>query len=124
MPTEVMIEADPTFLIGEKAKKRTQRERDAHAEAVKAGPLKVDYSVALDNMAMSGGMYRLVQAETERNEVPVRKIEEYANDELKIMLVSLGIKTEKVMKRGDIIDLIYKKMGEIDIVGDDEEPVL
>lgn len=121
MPTMVTLEPNPLFLAGKDKDGYVQANKAAYAEAVKRGPFEVEYSTALDNIALSRGMYRLAVADPAKDETPVRKLEEYTNDELKLALVSMGIKTEKQMKRNDIIDLIYKKMGEIEIVGDDDE---
>jgi len=42
-----------------------------------------------------------------------------SNDELKLAMVSLGIKTEKRMKRTDMILLVKSRMMEIDVEVDD-----
>ncbi len=44
-----------------------------------------------------------------------RALEDVSSEELKVMLVTLGIKTQKQMKRDDIIGLIRRKLAEIEV---------
>jgi hypothetical protein len=116
MPTMTKIEVDPAF------KAATEDQKRALADAKKAGQIEVDLSTAIDNIKLSGGMYRLVQDEAVQIEaVKPRTLDDFGNDELKVMLLNLGIKTEKRMTRDQIISLIRTRLDTIEVV--EEGPI-
>jgi protein subunit release factor A len=78
----VKLEVDPSF------KAETPEQKAALAVAKKAGGFECDHSVAIDNIRMSGGLYRLVQDEAAQIEaVKPRTLEDFSNDELKVMML-------------------------------------
>lgn len=121
MPKMVTIGPSDTF----KAKGSQEEKAAANAsfKAIKkAGKVRVSYQTALQNVRNSGGMYeiypdkepRKVQVETDLNDMEP--------GELKVMMMNLGVKTEKQMKKSDVISLIKRKLGEVEIIDDDDEP--
>lgn len=110
MPKMVTIEINPTFSPTDKA---------AFEKAKKRGPQIVTYVSAMEAVKLSKGMYRIASAEPASIEVPSVRLEDKTNDELKQMMLALGIKTEKQMKRSDIIALIRKRLDEIEVVDDE-----
>lgn len=81
----------------------------------KAQPFVVSFIQAMENIQLSKGMY-MIQPEAAKTVAPgPRALEDMSSEELKVMLVSLGIKTQKQMKRDDIIGLIRRKLAEIEV---------
>lgn len=89
---------------------------DKQSAAYKAAvPVKVTYIQAMENIHRSNGMY-VIEPEAPKTMAPgPRALEDMGSEELKVMLVSLGIKTQKQMKRDDIIGLIRRKLAEIEV---------
>lgn len=113
MPTMVKLAAAKGF------KPSDPMQAAAYAEAKKAGPKDYDYVTAMENIRNSGGMYEIL-SEQPQVEAPIpRSVDDMSNDELKLAMVSLGIKTEKRMKRTDMILLVKSRMMEIDVEVDD-----
>ena len=111
MPTMVKLEVDPSF------KAETPEQKAALAVAKKAGGFECDHSVAIDNIRMSGGLYRLVQDEAAQIEaVKPRTLEDFSNDELKVMMLNVGVKTEKQMTRAQIIALIRSRLDTVEVL--------
>lgn len=109
MPAMVKLAPNPAF----KATEETKADYDA---AKAKGVMVVEYVTAMENIANSGGMYAIVaeNAEAPASSVP-RLLEDMTLDELKIMMLSLGIKTEKKMARKDVEALVRSRMAEIEI---------
>lgn len=80
-----------------------------------AKPVKLAYVQAMENIQRSGGLYVLEPQETKTTVPGPRALEDMGNEELKVMLVTLGIKTQKQMKRDDMIGLIRRKLAEIEV---------
>lgn len=115
MPLEVEIELNPAF-------KPKDAEGKALVEKVRrAGKLKVDYTTAMENIRNSGGMYRIVPQAAPVQAGAAPDLETMSNESLKLMMANLGIKTEKVMKRPEIIKAIRLKLDDIQIVDDEDE---
>jgi hypothetical protein len=110
MPNMVKLAASPSF-------KSDNPVAVAAWKAAKAnGPLDVDYVTAIENVRLSGGIYMIVP-EAPQTPVPgPRNLEDMSIDELKIMMLSLGVRSEKKMLKTDIVRLVRAKMGEIEIV--------
>tara|TARA_R110000851_G_scaffold308778_1_gene467897 strand:+ start:28882 stop:29223 length:342 start_codon:yes stop_codon:yes gene_type:complete len=112
MPKIVTITANPDF----------DKPRDQEFLAIKkAGPKKVSYQTAMENIRLSEGRYSIMP---ERDEKPKRinvELSDMSPQDLKVMLVSLGIKTEKKMKRSDVLTLIRKRLDDVEIEEDDAE---
>lgn len=91
-------------------------------EAVKKrGKIEVSWVTAMENIKNSGGMLTVDYVEPVAAPEPgPRRLEDMDSDELKVMLLSLGIKTQKKMKRDDVIRLIRSRMDEIEIDDDAE----
>lgn len=87
----------------------------AYEAAKKAGVKSMPYVTAMENIKLSDGMFKIV-AEEQALSVSVQSLEDKSNEELKVMLVSLGIKTEKQMRRPDIIRLIRSKLEDIEVI--------
>ena len=118
MPKMVSIGANPDWRpSGESA----DADKALFAAIKKQPPLRVDYLTALENCRASGGMYRIlpetqpvkVKVDTDLNELPLQ--------ELKVMMLNLGVKTSKQMKRSEVITLIEKKLDKVEILDDKGE---
>lgn len=113
MPQMVKLAANPAF-------KETAETKDAYAHAKKQGQMLVDYVTAIENVQNSNGMYAIVpEGPVAPTPMAPRSLDDMDLTELKVMMLSLGIKTDKQMKKGDVIRLIKAKMEEIDIVEDE-----
>lgn len=114
MPTMIKIEADPKF------KPVGAAQVTAFETAKAQGVLEVDHTTGMDNIRLSGGMYRVVTEEPQKATVSVKALADYTTDELKVMMLQLGIKTEKQMKKSDIVALIQSRIDDIEVVDDAE----
>tara|TARA_R110000868_G_scaffold237132_9_gene491608 strand:- start:20736 stop:21095 length:360 start_codon:yes stop_codon:yes gene_type:complete len=117
MPKQVTIIANPAFDA------KTAADKKIMADMAKAGGRVVSYQTALENIRNSGGMYML-KPDQEQGAAAAPAVAPSLQDmpsrDLKIMMLQLGIKTEKQMQRSDIIKLIEKKLDEVDVIEDDE----
>lgn len=112
MPKMVMCEPNPDFKPG-----NDKAAKDAFATVKKKGPFKTSYQTALQNMQLSGGMYRIKEDTTNKAPAPAGpNLRDMPINDLKVMMVGLGVKTEKQMTRDQIIGLIEKKLGDIEVV--------
>lgn len=112
MPQMVKIELNPDF------KSDDAKIQAAYNDLKKSKPptLEVSYLTAKENVALSGGMYRIAADRPKGVKANPRALEDMDSEELKLILVSMGIKTQKQMRRDDVIRLVSKKMDEIEIV--------
>ena len=111
MPNTAIIEVNPDF------KPTGKDETEQFAIAKKMGEKEVTYTTAVEAVQNSNGMYRLKSIiPDDKGQAPVQRLEDKPIDELKVMMLSLGIKTEKQMKKSDIVMLIQKKLDEIDVI--------
>lgn len=79
------------------------------------------YATAMENIRNSKGMLRLVPEGPEKRVQVMTEIEDMSSEQLKVMMASLGIKTQKKqMRRSDVIDLIRARLKDVDIVEDEE----
>ena len=112
MPKLVKIHANPVY----------ENKRDQEYQAIKkGGVLTVPYQTALENIRLSQGRFAIAP---EKKEKPARintELEEMSADDLKVMLLSLGIKTQKTMKKSDVITSIRTKLAGVEIVDDGDE---
>lgn len=112
MPKMVSIYANPAY---------DKRNDPVYAAIKKSGSKKVPYQTALENIRNSEGRYAI---EPEKRDKPQRintELEDMTNDDLKVMLLSLGIKTEKKMKKSDVITSIRTKLADVEILEDDAD---
>jgi len=112
----VLLEPNPDYSKGMVGAASAKAKKDLAA----LKPIKVPYVTAVENIRNSKGLYRFGQ----EKEVVVPtslSLEDRPIEELKAMLVTLGLKIEKKMKKADIITLIRRKLDEIEVVDDDED---
>lgn len=116
MPRMVKLAPNLAFVPADAAQR-------AQFEKIKKDPIKtVPYITAVQNVRLSGGMFRIDAGSQPQPEGLVDEgpdLEKMTSGQLKVMLASLGIKTEKKMKRADMIGLIQRKLDEIEV--DDDE---
>jgi hypothetical protein len=110
MPIMVKLAANPAF------KSTDPVATEAWKVAKAKGTIEVDYVTAMENIQLSGGIYSIIPEATTAPAPGPRRLEDMTLEELKVIMLSLGIKTEKQMKRSDIERLVRSKMAEIDIV--------
>lgn len=109
MPKFVKVEANPAY------KPKDAEDKAAFEAAKKAGAKELPYVTAGENIRNSGGMFRIAP---DQPEVEARgpNLETMPIEDLKVMMLSLGIKTEKQMKRSDIVTLIRTKLDSVEII--------
>lgn len=113
MPTMVKLAAAKGYKPG------NAEQEAAYSAAKRAGPKDYDYVTEMENIRNSGGMYEILTDQAPV-EVPLpRSVDDMSNDELKLAMVTLGIKTEKKMKRTDMITIVKSRMREIDVEVDE-----
>lgn len=116
MPRMVKLTPNPAFVPADAAQK-------AVFEKIKKDPIKtVPYITAVQNVRLSGGMFKIDAGTMPQPEGMVDEgpdLEKMTVGQLKVMLASLGIKTEKKMKRVDMIGLIQRKLDEIEVEDDE-----
>lgn len=120
MPKSIKIGPNDLYRLPPDA---TPEQKAAWKAIKEERPRVVPYVTAMENIQNSGNMYRTI-IEPDEGEMLVpgpRRLEDYSIEELKVMLVSLGIKTAKQMRRADIVDLVRRKLDEIEVAdeGDD-----
>lgn len=112
MPKMVKLAANPAF-------KPSESQKAAYDAAKKAGPVDMDYVTAMENIQLSEGMYAILPEEPGTPATAPRRLEDMDLTELKVLMLQLGIKTEKQMKKSDVISLVRRKMDEISISEDE-----
>ncbi|MFV1593278.1 hypothetical protein VWZ88_12520 [Phaeobacter sp. JH20_36] len=119
MPKMVKIGSNPDWRAkGEAATHSEQRE---NFKAIKAaGALEVSYQTALENIRQSGGMYRILPDQEPQKVKVETDLSDLSMQELKVMMLNLGVKTQKQMKRSEVIELIERKLDEVEILDDED----
>lgn len=112
MPDMVLLVANPNF------KPTTPEEKSAWALIKSKPPMQLDHTTAEENARLSRGMYMIDYGVKAPDEGPI-PLEKRTNAELKEMMLAQGIKTEKQMKRSQIIHLLRNKLDGIEIVDDE-----
>jgi hypothetical protein len=114
MPKMLSIGPNPDY------KPATPEQKDQWA-AIRGQPLRrLPYITAMENVRLSGNMYvPFPDGEAVMAPEP-RRLEDMEIDQLKVMLLSLGIKTEKRMTKAQVVGLIRNRMSDIDIVEGEE----
>lgn len=112
MPKMVTIHANPDF----------ENKRDETYQAIKKAPAKtVPYQTALENIRNSKGAYTIMPEKKDKAARINVELEDMDVHDLKVMMLSLGIKTSKKMKRSEVIQSIRTKLADVEIEVDDEE---
>lgn len=96
----------------------TPEMKAAWASIQKSRPVDLDYVTAMENIQHSGNMYRLIMDEPGTMDPGPRRLEDYSMEELKVMMLQVGVQTQKQMKRADVIRLIRAKLDEVEIEDD------
>ena len=116
MPTEMKLKVNPAF------KPESKEDKDQFEVAKKVGDKVVTYQTAVEAVRLSKGMYKM-EAIPESPVADIPKTDWHegkSNTELLAMLVSMGIRTEKQMKRSEIVSLIEKKLGDtVEVIDED-----
>lgn len=109
MPDYVKVEANPDY------KPKDAEEKAAFEAAKKAGVQELPVVTATENVRNSNGMFRIVPNQpVEAPRGP--NLDTMPIEDLKVLMLSLGIKTEKQMKRSDIVTLIRTKLDSVEII--------
>jgi len=112
MPKIVTIHANPDF----------EHKRDEEYKAIKlGGEKKVAFQTALENIRNSGGRFSIAPEKKDKAARINTDLEDMDTQDLKVMMLSLGIKTTKVMKRSEVITSIRTKLADVEIVDDEPE---
>lgn len=108
MPKMVKLAPNPDY------RPTTDDDKEMFAQVKKRGSMEVSFVTAQENLRNSKGMLAMVVEEAREAAQPgPRRLEDMDGDELKIVMASLGIKTDKRMKRDDVIRLCRARMDEI-----------
>lgn len=116
MPKMLQVEVNPDFLkkLGAKA---TPADRKAFEEAKGQGRMTQAYVTAMENAR--SGLYRIVPEEPSTPVPTSTRLEDMPTEDLKVLMLQTGVKTQKQMKRSEIISVIRRKLAEVEIVEDD-----
>lgn len=110
---EVTLIVDPNF------KAESDEQKAALAAAKARGPLeRVSMVTARENIRLSGGLYK-IKPEATAEVAPVLDLDAMSNDELKMMMLRIGVNPQKQMKRAEVIKAIRLKMEAVTITEDD-----
>lgn len=118
MPKMMELVPNPDF------KPETSAEKEAFERVKKAGKNKngvvvVPYITALQGIQNAGGMYVMRPAEEPATTTaPEMSLDDMPSEQLKLMMLQLGVKTQKQMSRSQVIDVIRKKLSEIELTED------
>lgn len=116
MPKLVRLAASQTYVP------ETDEDKKVFDAIKKRGVMEMSYVTARENVKNSKGMLTFYAPEPVAAAAPgPRRLEDMDMDELKLSMLSLGIKTQKKMKRDDVIRLIRDRMSEVEIVDDEDE---
>lgn len=118
MPKMVKIGPNPDWRATGEANTHGQQ-RDVFNAIKAAGAIKVSYQTALENIRNTGGMYRIMPEEEPQKVKVDTDLNDLSMQELKVMMLNLGVKTQKQMKRSEVVALIEKKLDEVSIVDDE-----
>lgn len=116
MPDMVTITVNPDY----KPDPKHLADKTQFELAKELGDREVSYSTAVEAVQNSKGLYKIKDQAAGIVVTPSVWHAGKSNQELLAMMVGLGVKTEKQMKRSDIIALIEKKLGEIEVEDDTE----
>ena len=74
-------------------------------------------TTAFENIPLSGGMYRIKQEGVPEASAPLKamSLDEMSNEDLKVMMLKLGVVPQKQMKRPEVIKMIRLKLAEVEI---------
>lgn len=109
---------DVTLIPNPNFEPSTKEQKEVFEGVKKRGPLeRVAYVVAIDNIRLSGGMYMIKPEGAPEASVPTQgmSLEDMSNDDLKIMMLKVGVVPQKQMKRPEVIKAIRLKLAEVEI---------
>jgi hypothetical protein len=110
MPKMVTVKVNKDF------KPSTPEEVAALAVAKKLPSRELPYVTAMENVKQSGGLYVIASQEPGPAQAPgPRALEDMSNDELKVMMLTTGIRPQKQMTRAEVIKSIRIKLAEVEI---------
>jgi hypothetical protein len=116
MPKMVTIEVNPGFKADGKVSAQE------FAQAQKTGSKLVSYQSGLEAIRHSGGMYRIAaEKKAPVEEAAPRSIEDMERDDLLALAIGLGMKTDKPMKKSDIVTYVKTRMDKIEILPEDTD---
>jgi hypothetical protein len=111
---------DVTLIPNPDFKPETEAQKAAFVAAKKAGPVeRVPMVTAVENIKLSGGMYMIKADVAPAPSVATMDLDSMATEELKLMMLRVGVTPQKQMKRPEVIKAIRLKLEEIDIADDD-----
>lgn len=96
-------------------------EKARFLDVKKRGELqRVPMATATENIRLSGGMYKIKPEGEAAPSAPnlALSLDDMSNDDLKLMMLRVGITPQKQMKRPEIIKAIRLKLAEIEITDD------
>lgn len=109
MPDMSQIEPNPDF------KPTNAAERAAFADVQKQGRVKTTIATAKENVLRGYGMWRMVSKGSAAEKTLAARVAAMSDDELRVALLTFGIKTEKQMKRADYEKLVADRLSKIDM---------
>lgn len=117
MPKMMKLAINPAF-----RPENADQKRALEKERLRKTPLIVPHIVALEAVNYSKRMYVASEVDDMGEPQPsaVRDLEDMDNEELKRLMLQVGVTPMKQMKRPEIIKAIRLKMDAIEIVDDDE----
>lgn len=114
MPLVVKVVPDPDW-----KPEGTEAEKSAQMAIYKGlKPLEMAYTQAVENVQAHKGRLKIVKKEDEKAAPAMVPLEDRSLQDLKEMMLSLGVKTEKQMTRSQVIQVIRKKLDAVEVVED------
>lgn len=114
MPKMVTVIPNKHFVFqGDAAQKAAQKKI---FDALK--PHKVSYIQARENLRAMKGMLLIEEDDPKPSDPGFTPLQDRSIAELKVMMASMGVKTEKQMTKSEIVALITKKLDDIEVTDD------
>jgi hypothetical protein len=114
MPKMLKVGPNPNF------NPKDPDQKAAFAKIKVERPRLLAYVTAMENIRLSGGMYSIISDDVEPAPAAARTLEDHSIEELKVMMLQVGVKPMKQMTKAGIIASIRKALDAVDVVADEE----
>lgn len=118
----VELKPNPAYKVPSDASAADKKRLAAAWSQIKAEkPKTVTAATAKEAVINSGGMYTFVEPdEPETSPVTGVSLENMPLEDLKVLMLQLGVKTEKQMTRSQVIQTVRSRLDQVNVVEDDE----
>ena len=109
MPNMAKMTYDPGFVA------KTPEDEEAVTVAKKQGIIEVAYDVAIENIRVSNGLYRIMHDTLPEASVAPASLDSMTVDQLKLLAAGQGIVLEGKIKKADLLALIAAKLAAVEV---------